>query len=240
MVSFPKNLWEAQTYIKDLGPYIAVFKTHIDIVQDFSDDTVRGLKSLAEKHHFLIFEDRKFVDIGNTVQKQYHGGALKISEFAHIANMSILGGDGIVEALSQIVHAPDFPYQNERAFILLAEMTSKGSLATAEYTSKCVELARVHHKAVIGFVATHSLENVPAESAPLQAEDFLVFTTGVNQKSKGDKLGQQYQTPTDAVEKGADFIIAGRGIYAAADPVESAKSYQEEGWNAYLKRIGKA
>ena len=226
--------------MKDLGPFIAVLKTHIDVVQDFSIETVHGLKNLAKKHNFLIFEDRKFVDIGNTVQKQYHGGALRISEFAHIVNLSILGGEGIVEALSQVISASDFPYRDERAFILLADMTSKGSLATGIYTSKCVELARVHNKAVIGFIAMRTLATVPVNSSPLDSEDFLIFTTGVNQKSRGDNLGQQYQTPTDAIRGGADFIIAGRGIYAADDPVQAARSYQKEGWEAYLDRVNKA
>lgn len=206
---------------------------------DFSKDTVENLKALAKKHNFLIFEDRKFVDIGNTVQKQYHGGALRISEFAHIVNLSILSGDGIVEALSQVIHSPDFPFPNERALILLAEMTSKGNLATGAYTSKCVELARVHTDSIIGFIANGTLSSVPVSSAPPETEDLLIFTTGVNQESKGDKLGQQYQTPTQAVEGGADFIIAGRGIYASADPIQSAQSYQKEGWEAYLKRVGK-
>ena len=226
--------------LKDLGPYIAVLETHIDVVQDFSIETVHKLKSLAKKHNFLIFEDRKFVDIGNTVQMQYHGGALRISEFAHIVNLSILGGEGIVEALSQVVSASDFPYRDERAFILLADMTSKGSLATGIYISKCVELARVHNKAVIGFIAMRTLATIPVDTPPLDTEDFLIFTTGVNQKSKGDKLGQQYQTPTGAIQGGADFIIAGRGIYAANNPVQAAQSYQKEGWEAYLDRVRKA
>jgi orotidine-5'-phosphate decarboxylase len=216
-----------------------VLKTHVDIVADFNEDTVKGLNDLAKKHDFLIFEDRKFVDIGNTVQKQYHGGALRISEFAHIVNVSILGGEGIVEALSQVMNAPDFPHKDERALILLAEMTSEGSLATGDYTAKCVELARKQTSSVIGWIANKSLENTPTQSTPTDAEDFLVFTTGVNQSSKGDKLGQQYQTPTTAVGGGADFIISGRGIYAAEDPVKSAQSYQKEGWEAYLKRVNK-
>ena len=70
-------------------------------------------------------------------------------------------------------------------------------------------------------------------------EDFVLFTTGVNLASKGDALGQQYQTPESAIGGGADFIISGRGIYAAPDPVDAARRYQKAGWDAYLKRVGR-
>ena len=219
---------------------MAVLKTHVDLLKDFSDDTVEGLKSLSAKHNFMIFEDRKLVDIGNTVQKQYHGGALRISEFAHIVNVSVLGGEGIVEALSQLVSQPDFPYPDQRAFIILADMTSKGSLATGTYNQKSVELARLHSDAIIGFIAMESLANVEAKVPGKSGEDFIIFTTGINQSSMGDKLGQQYRTPTEAIQGGSDFIIAGRGVYASDNPVETAKSYRKEGWEAYLARIGKS
>lgn len=116
-------------------------------------------------------------------------------------------------------------------------MTSKGSLATGTYTERSVEYARRYKGFVMGFVSTKALSDVQAEGQE-DGEDFVVFTTGVNLSDKGDKLGQQYQTPESAVGRGADFIIAGRGIYKAEDPVEAAKRYREEGWNAYLKRIG--
>jgi len=66
-----------------------------------------------------------------------------------------------------------------------------------------------------------------ADEADTDAEDFIVFTTGVNRSTNGDKLGQQFQTPEFSVKRGADFIIAGRGIYATDDPAKTAKLYQE-------------
>ncbi|KAL9632207.1 MAG: hypothetical protein Q9164_005462 [Protoblastenia rupestris] len=221
-----------------LGPYIALLKTHIDIVSDFSDGTVQGLKLLSKKHNFLIFEDRKFVDIGNTVQMQYHGGALRISEWADVVNASVLAGDAIVKALANTGTLDDFEFKGARGLLMLAEMTTEGSLATGTYTCSCIESARKHKDFVVGFVATRALTEVETSSQASDDEDFVVFTTGVNRATEGDPLGQQYQTPEAAIAKGADFIISGRGIYAADDPVEMVKLYQNEGWEAYLRRVG--
>jgi orotidine-5'-phosphate decarboxylase len=126
-------------------------------------------------------------------------------------------------------------------------MTSKGSLATGEYTRASVQIAQKYYQSVVGFVATRELSGYVSENAPerdgansqRREEDFIVFTTGVNMSSKGDALGQQYQTPTSAVQGGSDFLIAGRGIYTAPDPIVAVKAYREAGWNAYLARINK-
>jgi orotidine-5'-phosphate decarboxylase len=218
-----------------------VLKTHIDIISDFSQATIDGLTLLSNKHNFLIFEDRKFVDIGNTVQKQYKGGALRIFDWAHIVNACVLAGEGIIKALDEVI--AQAPVSSERGILILAEMTSKGSLATGEYTKASVQIAQKYTQSVIGFVATRELSGYVAgnasERAPGRDEDFVVFTTGVNISSKGDALGQQYQTPTSAVKGGSDFLIAGRGIYAAPDPIVAVKAYREAGWNAYLARINK-
>ncbi|KAJ9615201.1 orotidine 5'-phosphate decarboxylase [Cladophialophora chaetospira] len=212
-----------------LGPHIAVLKTHIDIVSDFSPATTKGLTELAERHDFLLFEDRKFIDIGNTVQKQYRGGALRIHEWAHIINATILPGEGIIQALDESIRDGGI---GDRGILILAEMTSKGSLAVGDYTRKSVEIARKYPQSVLGFVSTRELSSLSPDGTP---EDFVVFTTGVNISSKGDALGQQYQTPETAIAGGSDFLIAGRGIYAAEDPVIAVMEYQKAGWEAYQR-----
>lgn len=211
-----------------------VLKTHIDIVEDFGPATVDGLVALSKKHDFLLFEDRKFIDIGNTVQKQYRGGALRIHEWAHIINASVLAGHSIIQALDQTIEYAGNP---DRGVLILAEMTSKGSLATGEYTRASVNIAQKYPNSVIGFISTRELSSFSAADRNDQ-EDLVVFTTGISVSSKGDALGQQYQTPDSAMAGGSDMLIAGRGIYAAPDPVAAAKEYQKAGWDAYLRRTG--
>lgn len=190
------------------------------------------MKRLSKQHDFLIFEDRKFVDIGNTVQKQYKGGVLKIHDWAHIVNCTVLPGPGIVQALEQTIQSSGIA---DRGVLILAEMTSKGSLATGSYTKASIDIARQYPKTIIGWVATKELSQLA--ECQVDNEDFAVFTTGVNISSKGDALGQQYQTPESAMAGGSDFLIAGRGIYAATDPIAAVKEYQRAGWDAYETRI---
>lgn len=201
-------------------------------MEDFSSATVDGLKALSKKHDFLLFEDRKFIDIGNTVQKQYRGGALRIHDWAHIVNASVLAGQGIIQALDQTITEAATA---DRGILILAEMTSKGSLATGDYTKASVEIAQKYPNSVIGFISTRELSSLAATSDN-DREDMVVFTTGVNASSQGDALGQQYQTPSAAMAGGSDFLIAGRGIYAAKDPIKAVKEYQHAGWEAYLSR----
>ncbi|KAF2084930.1 Orotidine 5'-phosphate decarboxylase, partial [Saccharata proteae CBS 121410] len=97
-VSTTKELLELA---EDVGDSICLLKTHADIINDFSDRTVKGLRDIAKRKKFLVFEDRKFADIGGTVQKQYTGGPLVIARWAEITNAHILPGPAIVTALKE-------------------------------------------------------------------------------------------------------------------------------------------
>ncbi len=209
-----------------LGSEICVLKTHIDIIADFDQDLIIQLKKIAEHYHFLIFEDRKFADIGSTVQHQYQGGIYHIAEWADIINAHTVPGPGIIAGLKSI----GLPLQ--RGLLLLAEMSSSGNLAQGAYTEATLAMAQQNKDFVIGFIAQHKL---------LPDPDFIYLTPGVNLQQPGDALGQQYLDPTTVIlNHGSDIIIVGRAIYQSAEPVAVAKKYRELSWQAYLRRCGLA
>jgi uridine monophosphate synthetase len=119
-------------YLADkLGPFIVVFKTHHDIVSgwDFNRETGTGarLGALARKHGFLIFEDRKFGDIGNTVEMQYIGGSARIIEWAHIVNVNMVPGKASVTSLADaaVKWKERFPYE-VRTSVSVGTPTAEG------------------------------------------------------------------------------------------------------------------
>ncbi|KAJ2020437.1 orotidine 5'-phosphate decarboxylase [Coemansia sp. RSA 376] len=207
-----------------VGPYICVLKTHIDVVSDFDADLVERLQALAAKHDFLIFEDRKFADIGNTVKLQYGGGIYRIADWAHITNCHVIPGEGIIQGLAEVGKPKG------RGLLLLAEMSSAGMLATGAYTDKNVEMA-IANDFVIGFIGSRRFT---------EERDLITMTPGVGLHASGDALGQQYRTPTKIItENGSDIIIVGRGIYGPGkDAAAEAQRYREAGWTAYLNRLG--
>ena len=210
--------------VEEIGPHACIIKTHIDMMEDFTPSVIRELKSLSVTHNFLIFEDRKFCDVGNTVRVQYTGGVYGIKNWADIVTVQGIPGPGILEALDQCLSEKD-----EKAFILVAEMSSEGTLAQGSYSQEIVKMAKENDN-VIGFVS---------QTKVCDDAKFLQFTPGISLDNTGTKgFGQKYKDPYNAVVlQGADIAIVGRGITKSTDVSQAAARYKKECYENFLKAV---
>lgn len=205
-----------------VGPEICILKTHIDIITDFDWDLIMQLQELAHKHNFLICEDRKFADVGTTVQSQYAGGIYHIEQWADIIIAHGIFGPSIIDALQKTESS------KPHGLLLLAQLSTEHNLITDEYTQAVINMGLSHPDFVMGFICQQQCTHDPR---------FIHATPGVNFAASGS-FDQSYNTPERVIkERKSDIIIVGKGIYTAPNPCEAAHRYRTAGWQAYQQKI---
>jgi len=211
------------------GEEIVMLKTHVDILDDYDENFVPKLQKYAKRQNFLIFEDRKFADIGNTVRHQFRNGVYKINDWAEYITVHMVAGELILKGLFEGI-------ENRAAFVL-ARMSSKGNLLNETYTRKCFEAAKKNPQWVAGFIGHgKDMEDIKRFKKKFPGSELLMMP-GVKLERGSDAMGQQYITVEEAVGGGADCIIVGRGVIKAKDPKKEAKIYRERAWKAYEARL---
>lgn len=212
--------------LEAVGPEIFMVKTHVDILKDFNGSFVPRLKALAEKHDFIIFEDRKFADIGSTVRKQFRSGVYNISDWAEYVTVHMIAGEAILDGLFGDLRKP-------RSGFLLARMSAKGNLISENYSRQVLEIGKRRKDCVSGYIGHGAdVDDIKRFRSKIP-QDQLLLMPGVNLDTTGDGLGQQYLTVEKAMAGGADAIIVGRGIVASSDPAVEAKRYRKAAWKAF-------
>ncbi|XP_023943710.2 uridine 5'-monophosphate synthase [Bicyclus anynana] len=209
--------------VQKVGEHVCLVKTHIDIVEDYTDNFIVQLKELAQKFNFLVLEDRKYADIGHTVSLQYSKGLYNVADWADCVTVHSLPGEGILKALNDSAHS-------SRGVFLLAEMSSEGNLITPDYTEATVKMAAKYPELITGFVCQ--------KKSTFKDPSLIQLTPGVQLESSKDELGQVYNTPEKVIlENGADVIVVGRGIVSAKNPEAQAVVYKDTLWKCYTKRV---
>lgn len=214
-----------------LGSEIAVLKTHIDIIEDFSNELIGELLNLSKKHDFLIFEDRKFIDIGNTVKLQCAGN-YKIMNWADLVSISPLSGIGVIDGISEAMKMVN----KEMGIMILAQMSTNGNLADENYTRKAIEIGNKRKEFIAGYIGSNLPDRLK-ELNPIFNTGYVIMVPGIKIFEGKDNLGQRYFSPEEIIKNGADCIIVGRGIYESNNPIKTARRYRDLGWKTYLEKI---
>lgn len=203
-----------------LSSSVSHFKVGIAPFVNFGD---KLLKKLSDKKVFL---DLKFHDIPNTVKKAAQAAA---SRGVFMMNVHCLGGQRMMEAAAEGVanalHKPLLLGVTILTSMTAQEMQSLGM--QSEVQEKVLELARLAKKSGLDGVVASAQEALMIKKE--LGRDFLVVTPGIRPTWAILQCDQRrVLTPSQAVEAGADYIVVGRPIIQADDPVYAAKKIIQE------------
>lgn len=187
-----------------LGPYICILKLHYDIIPQFHEKKCgEKLIELRNKHNFLIWEDRKYADIGSIMEKQIR---LNVIPWANIVSVHALPG---LESLKAI--------PKEVGIIAIGELSCYENLIDWGYTERVVGMT-IQLENIVGFVGQRDFRF---------GQDALMFVPGIGRtKGEGDNKGQRYSSIMD--KSFADVFVIGRSILNSDNRVETIKQFISE------------
>ena len=201
-------------------PYV---KIGMELFYAAGPDIVRSLKDRGHK----VFLDLKLCDIPNTVKKSM---AVLRDLGADMVNLHASGTIEMMEAALEGLTRPD---GTRPLLIAVTQLTS----TSEERMRRDLLIDRPLEEVVLHYAQnarTAGLDGVvcsPLEASAVHARcgaDFLTVTPGV--RFAGGDVGDQVRvtTPARAKEIGSDYIVVGRPITAAGDPVAAYRRCVEE------------
>ncbi len=224
------SLSTAVHFAKQVSDIVGMFKIGSQLFTAAGPAAVREVAAFGSG----IFLDLKFHDIPNTV-----AGAVLASAAlpgVQLVNVHALGGRAMMAAAAQAVGA-GVPMGMDRTRLLAVTiLTSLDQKAMREAgiggkpPERVIKLARLAKTCGVDGVVASVREARAIRKAC--GREFLIVTPGVRPKEKAGAARRDDQartaTPTEAIRAGADFIVVGRPILAAADPRAAAQAIVDE------------
>lgn len=170
---------------------------------------------------FNVFLDLKFHDIPNTVA-QACAAATRLGVW--MMNVHVAGGRAMLTAARESVNAA--AAERGATVPLLIGVTVLTSLADSDLreqgltdgaAAQAVKLARMASACALDGVVCSAQEAIAMRAA--LGASFKLVTPGIRPRDSARNDQERIVTPEDAVAGGADFLVVGRPITRAADPV---------------------
>lgn len=177
------------------------------------------------------FVDLKFHDIPNTVARDV---GMMTKQGANMINMHASGGLMMMKTAKASADKVSAERDILPPILLgvtvltsIEETSFRLSFASARTLSEqVVYLAQLAQEAGLDGVVASPLEIEPIRKAC--GDNFLIVTPGIRPKwaETGDQ--RRITTPSEAIRRGADYIVVGRPIIEAEDPLEAAEMILDE------------
>ncbi|WP_105198903.1 MULTISPECIES: orotidine-5'-phosphate decarboxylase [unclassified Pseudoalteromonas] len=212
---------KALAFVQQLSPDSCRLKVGKEMFTHFGPEFVKQLVELG----FDVFLDLKFHDIPNTVAKAVKAAA---ELGVWMVNVHASGGVEMMQKAKEIL----VPF-GDKAPLLIAVtvLTSMDEMQLKQLGIEKTPQEQVLYLAELAKQA--GLDGVVCSAQEAQAlkqhlgADFKLVTPGI--RPAGSDAGDQKRimTPKQAIESGSDYLVIGRPITQAEDPVAVLKAINE-------------
>lgn len=195
---------KAERLVKDLSPYIDVFKVGPILFLQSGKEIIKMINDNGKK----VFLDLKFHDIPATVQR-----AVQSARDLGVYSLTVhsCGGEEMLKLATSVENRPK----------VWAVTVLTSQVTTPEEVVRRAKLAK--ECGVDGVISSPlEIETIKSNCG----KEFEVVTPGIRPVKVQDDQ-KRVATPESAVKAGANFIVVGRPIIQAENPVEVAKNIYE-------------
>ena len=207
---------KALELVKLLKHKVSVFKVGLELFCSQGPVIVNKINDLGCK----VFLDLKFHDIPNTV-----AGAARaaLSTGAFMFNVHASGGREMMRKVRETVDSAELP---EKPIVIAVTVLT--SLDESDLNDINISKSPLEQVKTLALLTKESgLDGVVASPREITAirevagQDFVIVTPGVRPAwaQAGDQ--KRIMTPAEALDAGASYIVVGRPVTAAPNPVEA-------------------
>ena len=205
------DLDQAERLAASLAGEVGLMKVGLELFWAHGPEAVRRIEK-----HGPVFVDCKLHDIPTTVER---AGANVARLGVHMFNVHALGGEAMMRAAHE--GAARGADEAGTAVPLVLGVTVLSSHSGEDLASP-VSLAWEAKEAGLDGVVVSGEDVRDVRDAC--GDDFCLVVPGIRPAGTNGHDHARVLTPRDAIERGADYLVIGRAITQAADPVGAARA----------------
>ena len=217
----------ARQLISELREHVGLFKVGSQLFTAAGPEIVREIVRSGSR----VFLDLKFHDIPNTVAA---AGVEATRLGVSIFNVHAAGGGEMMERTADAVSRVAESEGLSRPAVIAVTVLTSADATTLEATGVAAE-PKAHVLRLAALAAKSGMDGVVAsthEVSSIRAEvtrpGFLIVTPGVRPGGTPHDDQKRVMSPAAAIRAGADYLVVGRPITGADDPIAAAMAISAE------------
>jgi orotidine-5'-phosphate decarboxylase len=222
-----KDYEEALSWIELLSGYVGMFKVGKELFTAVGPKIIQAIKERSQK----VFLDLKFHDIPNTVARAAEAAVrMNVDMF----NVHAAGGFQMIkDTVSSAWNCSDQLGQNRPVLLAVTVLTSLNDddLKEIGFQKNTQELV-LHLAGLAKDAGASGVVASPQDIAKLRnkfGNEFVIVTPGIRSASEMKKDDQKRTLSAyEAIKTGADYIVVGRPIRAADEPLAACRQIVRE------------